>query len=80
MSLYIIDCGLPVIPVQGNVVLTIPGKTTYGSTATQVCNPGYDLIGTTSIFCRADGSWSAPPVICSLIGLYNSYILFKLQY
>ena len=52
--------------------MTIPGKTKYGSTATQVCNTGYDLIGTANISCRADGFWSSPPVICSLIGLYNS--------
>ena len=52
--------------------MTIPGATTYGSSATQVCNAGYDLRGTVNISCGVDGSWSSPPVICSLIGLYNS--------
>ena len=69
---YYIDCGRPVFPVHGTVVMTIPGKTEYGSMATQACNPGYDLRGTVNISCREDGNWSAPPVNCSLKGLYNS--------
>ena len=68
-SICIIDCGDPPTPAHGKVTLTRPGKTTVGSTATRVCNPGYELVGTANISCRVDGLWSASPVICFLRGM-----------
>ena len=69
-SIRIVDCGDPPTPAHGKVTLTNHGATSYGSTATQACNPGFDLIGTAYISCKADKSWSAPPVTCSIIGMY----------
>ena len=48
------------------------GVTTYGASATQSCNTGYDLSGTVVIFCGTDGSWSAPPVTCTLEGMHKT--------
>ena len=71
VSKYIIDCEDPPTPDNGTVTLTIPGNTKIVSTATQACKPGYDFhSGTVNIFCDVDGSWSAPPAICSLSGTY----------
>ena len=71
VSIYIIDCGDPPTPDHGTVTLSIPGNTKFGATATQACKPGYDLYsGTVNISCDVDGSWSAPPAICSLRGTY----------
>ena len=71
-SICIVDCGDPPTPAHGKVTLTINGETSYGSTATQACNPGFDLSGSAYISCKDDKSWSAPPVICSIIGMYFS--------
>ena len=71
VSICMTDCGDPPTPDHGTVTLTIPGNTKFGSTATQACKPGYDFYsGTVKIFCDVDGSWSAPPAICSLRGTY----------
>ena len=71
VSKYIIGCEDPPTPDHGTVTLTIPGNTKFGSTATQACKPGYDFYrGTVNISCGMDGSWSAPPAICSLRGTY----------
>ena len=67
----IIDCGYPPSPIYGKVTLTNPGVTTESATATQTCIPGYDLSGRVGIFCRRSGSWSAPPVKCSLKGMLH---------
>ena len=51
--------------------VTTAGIATFGASATQSCNTGYDLIGTAAIPCGADGSWrSASPVTCTLKCMY----------
>ena len=70
--LHIVDCGEPTTPASGKVTLTHAGVTTYGATATQRCNPGYDLSGSASISCGTDGSWSASPVTCTLKGMHKA--------
>ena len=60
------DCHSPASPRNGTVELADAGTTTYGSTAIQSCNTGFDLIGVTNITCGADGKWSNPSVTCTL--------------
>ena len=69
-SLSIVDCGDPPTPSNGKVMTA--GVTTYGASATQSCNTGYDLSGTAAISCGADGSWSASPVACTLKGMHKT--------
>ena len=71
-NLYVVDCGEPTTPASGKVTLTPAGVTTYGATATQSCNPGYDLSGSASISCGVDGFWSALPVTCTLKGMHTT--------
>ncbi|XP_060596952.1 sushi, von Willebrand factor type A, EGF and pentraxin domain-containing protein 1-like [Ruditapes philippinarum] len=54
------DCGSPLNVSNGNLLYT---ATTFGSTASLVCDRGYDGNGTIS--CLDTGSWETPP-ICSV--------------
>jgi hypothetical protein len=53
------DCGSPLNVTNGNLNYN---ATTFGSTASLVCDSGYDGNGTIS--CLDTGSWETPP-ICS---------------
>ena len=65
------DCGSPTTPGNGSVVLAEPGITTYGVSATQRCNIGYELTGVANITCTADGNWSDPAVTCTIKGKWS---------
>jgi hypothetical protein len=56
------DCGSPLNVSNGNLLYT---ATTFGSTASLVCDRGYDGNGTIS--CLDTGSWETSP-ICSVKG------------
>ena len=71
------DCGSPTSPVNGTIELTDVGTTTYGATATQSCNIGFDLTGVTNITCRADGSWGDAAVTCTIKGNLYTVDLFS---
>jgi len=81
--LRLADCPAP--PSIANGAPTTTG-TTFGSTATYACNPGYELSGTATDTCQADRSWSdsRPPATLStavvrLIG-FGSYSPFATTY
>jgi len=62
------DC--PTAPSPSNGKVTTSG-TSFGSTATYSCNPGYNLSSTAGRTCLADGTWSGTtpgctPVDCGL--------------
>ncbi|XP_060605355.1 uncharacterized protein LOC132757879 isoform X2 [Ruditapes philippinarum] len=50
------DCGDP-----GVASSTFTGSTTYGSTITFTCNTNYDLQGSATATCEADGAWGSTP-------------------
>ncbi|XP_048587546.1 sushi, von Willebrand factor type A, EGF and pentraxin domain-containing protein 1 isoform X2 [Nematostella vectensis] len=56
-----VDCGNLVNPANGE---TTGSSTTYGSTASVTCHEGYDLIGSKSRVCQADGTWSGNDTWC----------------
>ena len=62
------DCGLPTSPDNGTIELIDAGTTTYGTTATQSCDIGFDLTGVANITCGADGNWSNQAVTCIIKG------------
>jgi formylglycine-generating enzyme required for sulfatase activity len=53
-----IDCGAP--PAVANASRTFT-TTTFGSTATYACAPGFNRVGAESSGCTASGLWSPPP-------------------
>jgi hypothetical protein len=56
-----VDCGAPQPPANGGVAYT---TTTHGSTATYSCDSGYDLVGSATVTCQTDGTWSDAPPSC----------------
>ena len=68
------DCGFPDIPGNGSIILTNTA-TTYGASATQLCNTGYTLNGTENITCGADGNWSEPAITCTILGILSTWIV-----
>jgi hypothetical protein len=61
---HYLDCGSPLNVSNGNLDFN---TTTFGSTASLVCDRGYDGNGTIS--CLDTGSWETPPR-CSIKGQF----------
>ena len=57
----VVDCGPLPDPSGGRVVIT---TTIFQSVATYRCNPGFELVGTLSRTCQADGTWSETDPTC----------------
>ena len=51
-------------PANGSVSTS---ATASGSTATYSCNPGYNLTGTVTRTCPADGTWSGTAPTCTIV-------------
>ena len=45
-------------------MVTMTGNSA-GDTATYTCDDGYELIGSTTVTCMDDGTWSDEPPMCS---------------
>ena len=59
----VVDCGTPpAAHVNGNP--PVYTSTTFGSTATYTCKPGYMRIGDRTITCLANGQWNASAPDC----------------
>ena len=60
----VVDCGTPpTAHVNGNQ--PVYSSTTFESTVTYTCQPGYMRIGDRTITCLADGQWSASAPVCN---------------
>ncbi|NXO21149.1 CR2 protein, partial [Cisticola juncidis] len=46
-----------------------PAKAAFtpGTSVNYICEPGFSLLGTASIYCTASGAWSHPPPICQAV-------------
>jgi hypothetical protein len=65
----VVDCGRPANPANGIVsALT----TTYQSKATYQCGSMYQLVGTETRTCQADGTWSDSAATCNCIAMCGS--------
>ena len=62
LSLTAVDCGNLTDPANGQVNHT--AGTTYGQTATYICNTGYNLVGDSTRTCQATGNWSGSEPTC----------------
>lgn len=71
----VVDCGPLPAPQNGDIDFDL---TTFGSTATYSCNPGFDLQGSTSRTCQVDGwSGSEPSCICEFATASESHLDLK---
>jgi hypothetical protein len=81
-------CGLADCPAPPSIANGAPTTTgtTFGSTATYACNPGYELSGTATDTCQADRSWSDSPPTCNIVDCgspaigFGSYSPFATTY
>ena len=44
-------------------MVTVMGRS-VGDTASYTCNDGFELIGSMSVTCTSDGTWSDEPPMC----------------
>ena len=60
----VVDCGTPpAAHVNGSQPMY--SSTTFGSTVTYTCRPGYRRTGDRTITCMANGQWSASAPVCN---------------
>jgi hypothetical protein len=71
-------CGLADCPAPPSISDGAPTTTgtTFGSTATYACNPGYNLSGTAVHTCQADRTWSGTLPTCTVVDCGNPSIGF----
>ena len=63
-SAAVLDCGTPPdAPVNGNQPMY--SSTTFKSTVTYTCKPGYMRKGNRTITCLANGQWNASAPVCN---------------
>ena len=82
------DCGFLTAPPNGSTLLS---NTTFGSIASYSCDTGYNLIGSSTVVCQADGEWSGEIPVCTVTGRqyfekvsfqdtsFNTTILFQIN-
>ena len=60
----VVDCGTPpAAHVNGRQL--VYSNTTFGSTVTYTCKPGYMPEGNRTITCLANGQWNANASVCN---------------
>ena len=70
-----VSCGTaPDVPANGQ---RNGSGTTYGSTVTYTCNPGYTLKGGSKLTCMANGQWSGRTPTCSRKLLCNQVFHYR---
>ena len=62
-SLFISTALCPDLSNPTNGTVTVMG-TSVGDTASYTCNDGFELIGSMSVTCTSDGTWSDEPPMC----------------
>ena len=70
MSFNVAECGHPSDLANGTTELNSSNQTTFGSTAYQSCNTGFNISGKGTVECLSSGHWSESSV-CNLIGNCN---------
>jgi len=64
--IFVTDCGLLAPPASGSVNLV--NGTKYGAVATFSCTLGYDIFGSRSVACTAEGRWLPVSPTCKMTG------------
>ena len=62
----VVDCNALVVmnPGPGNLVLDQSDGTLFTNVTTYSCDDGYNVIGSATRTCMADGSWSGTEPVC----------------
>ena len=58
----VVDCGPPPVPKNGST--SAPDGTTFNLDVWYSCSDGFELVGSESSRCLADGQWSIDPPTC----------------
>ncbi|XP_009076876.1 PREDICTED: complement receptor type 2-like [Acanthisitta chloris] len=63
----VLHCSKPADITHGS--LSSPAKAffTPGTSVSYICEPGFSLLGTASIYCTPSGAWSHPPPVCQVV-------------
>ena len=82
----IIYCNNPPVPDNATISMQSNSNFSFGSVVQFQCNVvGYEFVGYANITCEADGNWTNPLPVCTLIVcstpvLQNGYIIGSYQY
>ena len=80
----IIYCNNPPVPDNATISMQSNSNFSFGSVVQFQCNVGYELVGYENITCEANGNWTNPLPVCTLIVcstpvLQNGYIIGSYQ-
>ncbi|KFP43261.1 Complement receptor type 1, partial [Chlamydotis macqueenii] len=62
-----LHCSKPADIAHGSLSGPVKALATPGTSVSYICEPGFSLIGTASIYCTQSGAWSHPPPICQAV-------------
>uniref|UniRef100_A0A8C3MRK8 Uncharacterized protein n=1 Tax=Geospiza parvula TaxID=87175 RepID=A0A8C3MRK8_GEOPR len=60
----VLHCSKPADITHGSFRGPAKAVFTVGTSVKYICEPGFSLLGTASIYCTASGAWSHPPPVC----------------
>ncbi|NXQ49316.1 CR2 protein, partial [Catharus fuscescens] len=63
----VLHCSQPADITHGSFQGPIKAVFTPGTSVNYICEPGFSLLGTASIYCTASGAWSHPPPVCQAV-------------
>ncbi|XP_066191655.1 LOW QUALITY PROTEIN: complement receptor type 1-like [Sylvia atricapilla] len=62
-----LHCSKPANITHGSFRGPVKAFFTPGTSVDYICEPGFSLLGTASIYCTASGAWSHPPPLCQAV-------------
>uniref|UniRef100_A0A8C0EMI6 Sushi domain-containing protein n=1 Tax=Bubo bubo TaxID=30461 RepID=A0A8C0EMI6_BUBBB len=65
--LALLHCSKPADIAHGSLSGLAKAFFTPGTAVSYICEPGFSLIGTASIYCTQSGAWSRPPPVCQVV-------------
>uniref|UniRef100_A0A663MDJ2 Sushi domain-containing protein n=1 Tax=Athene cunicularia TaxID=194338 RepID=A0A663MDJ2_ATHCN len=65
--LTFLHCSKPADIAHGSLSDPTKAFFTPGTAVSYICEPGFSLIGTASIYCTQSGAWSHPPPVCQAV-------------
>ncbi|NWX27532.1 DAF1 protein, partial [Notiomystis cincta] len=63
----VLHCSKPADITHGSFSGPAKALFTPGTSVNYICEPGFSLLGTASIYCTSSGAWSHPPPVCQAV-------------